>query len=419
MPPEGSALSPELRGLACATEESLAHALTTARSGYEGFGRSTRREAAVEAEPFQVRVAQEDIEDVRARLRRTRWPEAETVGGWEQGVPLAYARELCRSWAEDYDFGFAERLNVFPQFRQEIDGLGIHFVHLRSPEPDAFPLVITHGWPGSVLEFLDLLGPLTDPRAHGGDPADAFHVVAPSLPGYGWSDKPASTGWGVRRIATAWDRLMVSLGYERYGAQGGDWGSAVSGALGEVARERVAGVHVNMAAAPQGQFEDETDEEREGAQAAAEFRRTGQGYSAQQGTRPQTLGYGLTDSPAGQAAWIAEKFWAWTDNDGHPEDAVTRQQLLDAISAYWFTASATSSARLYWESYRSFGDLVTAPSGISVYPRDIVRPSRRQAELKYTDLRWFERLPRGGHFAAMEQPASLVEQIRGFFRLVR
>ncbi|WP_037364758.1 epoxide hydrolase family protein [Amycolatopsis orientalis] len=371
------------------------------------------------AEPFQVRVAEEDVEDVRARLRRTRWPEAETVDDWSQGVPLAYARELCRSWAEDYDFGFGERLNVFPQFRQEIDGLGIHFVHLRSPEPDAFPLVITHGWPGSVLEFLKILGPLTDPRAHGGDPADAFHVVAPSLPGYGWSDKPSRAGWGVRKIATAWDQLMVSLGYERYGAQGGDWGSAVSGALGEVARERVAGVHVNMAAAPRGEFPDETEEEREGARAAAEFRRTGQGYSAQQGTRPQTLGYGLTDSPAGQAAWIAEKFWAWTDNNGHPEDAVTRQQLLDAISAYWFTASATSSARLYWESYRSFGDRVTAPSGISVYPRDIVRPSRRQAELKYLDLRWFERLPRGGHFAAMEQPASLVEQIRGFFRLVR
>ncbi|WP_033288514.1 epoxide hydrolase family protein [Amycolatopsis jejuensis] len=371
------------------------------------------------AEPFRVRIADDDISDLRDRLRRTRWPEAETVGDWSQGLPLSYAQDLCRSWAGDYDFGFADRVNVFPQFRDTVDGLGIHFLHVRSPEPDAFPLVITHGWPGSVLEFLAVVGPLTDPRAHGGDPSDAFHVVAPSLPGFGWSDKPAAAGWDVKRIARAWDQLMGSLGYDRYGAQGGDWGSAVSGALGEVAPGRVAGVHVNMAIAPRGDFADPTPEETEGEAAIQEFRRTGSGYSSQQGTRPQTLGYALTDSPAGQAAWIAEKFWAWTDNNGRPEDAVSRQQLLDAISVYWFTASATSSARLYWESFGSFGDLITAPSGISVFPRDIGRPSRRQAELRFTDLRWFERLPRGGHFAAMEQPALLVEQIRGFFRLVR
>ncbi|MFI5608930.1 epoxide hydrolase family protein [Amycolatopsis sp. NPDC051903] len=371
------------------------------------------------AEPFKVEVAEADVRDLRERLARTRWPEAETVDDWAQGLPLAYARELCRSWAEEYDFGFADRVNAFPQFRETVDGLGIHFLHVRSPEPGAFPLVVTHGWPGSVLEFLDVLGPLTDPRAHGGDPADAFHVVAPSLPGYGWSDKPARAGWGVERTARAWDRLMVSLGYDRYGAQGGDWGSAVSGALGEVAPERVAGVHVNMAAAPLGQFDDPTPGEVAALEAAKEFGRTGRGYSGQQATRPQTLGYGLTDSPAGQAAWIAEKFWAWTDNNGHPEDALTRRQILDAISVYWFTASATSSARLYWESYGSFRDKVTAPSGISLYPKEITRPSRREAELRFTDLRWFEELPRGGHFAAMEQPASLVEQVRGFFRLVR
>ncbi|MBB4688794.1 epoxide hydrolase family protein [Amycolatopsis jiangsuensis] len=372
------------------------------------------------AEPFQVRVAESEVADLRERLRRTRWPEAETVRDWSQGVPLEYARELCRGWAEDYDFGFAARLNAFPQFRDTVDGLGIHFLHVRSPEPDAFPLVITHGWPGSVLEFLDVLGPLTDPRAHGGDPADAFHVVAPSLPGYGWSDKPAEAGWGVGRIARAWDRLMVSLGYERYGAQGGDWGSAVTGAIGEVAPERVAGVHVNMASVQSALFEDATPEELAAAEAAKEFARTGRGYSGQQSTRPQTLGYGLTDSPAGQAAWIAEKFWAWTDNNGHPEDALSRQQILDAISVYWFTASATSSARLYWESFGAFrSSTVSAPSGISLYPREISRPSRREAEQRYTDLRWYEQMPRGGHFAAMEQPESLVAQIRGFFRLVR
>jgi pimeloyl-ACP methyl ester carboxylesterase len=244
-------------------------------------------------------------------------------------------------------------------------------------------------------------------------------VVAPSLPGYGWSDKPSTTGWGVTRIARAWDTLMVSLGYERYGAQGGDWGSAVSGALGEVALERVAAVHLNLGSVAAGTFDDPTPAELANLDAAKEFQRTGRGYSAQQASRPQTLGYGLTDSPAGQAAWIAEKFWAWTDHNGHPEDAVSRQAILDEISVYWFTASATSSARLYWESFAHFRDKVTTPSGLSVYPRDITRPSRREAELRFTDLRWFEELPRGGHFAALEQPDSLVEQVRGFFRLFR
>jgi pimeloyl-ACP methyl ester carboxylesterase len=371
------------------------------------------------AEPFEVRVSDAEIADLRDRLARTRWPEPEPVNDWSQGAPLAYVQDLCRTWAQDYDFGFAERLNVFPQYRSIIDGLGIHFVHVTSPEPNAFPLVLTHGWPGSVLEFLDILGPLTDPRSHGGEPSDAFHVVAPSLPGYGWSDKPSETGWGVERTARAWDALMVSLGYDRYGAQGGDWGSAVSGALGEVAPERVAGVHLNMGAVRQGIFDDPTPAEQANLRAAREFQRTGRGYSGQQATRPQTLGYGLTDSPAGQAAWIAEKYCSWTDGGGLPETAVTRQQILDEISVYWFTASATSSARLYWESFADFRDQVTAPSGLSVYPADIARPSRREAEQRFTDLRWFEELPRGGHFAALEQPASLVEQIRGFFRLVR
>ncbi|KDN23196.1 epoxide hydrolase family protein [Amycolatopsis rifamycinica] len=365
------------------------------------------------AEPFQVTLEESDIADLRERLVRTRWPEAETVDDWSQGVPLAYVRELCRDWGEEYDFGFARRLNAFPQFRATVDGVGLHFLHVRSPVVEALPLVLTHGWPGSVLEFLDVLGPLTDPAKHGGDPADAFHVVVPSLPGFGWSDKPALK---ISRVAELWDALMVSLGYDRYGAQGGDWGAAVTNALARSGH--VAGVHVNFAPVRM-DTADPTPGERQALADLEEFRRSGSGYSAQQGTRPQTLGYGLTDSPAGQAAWIAEKFWAWTDHKGRPEDAVDRRRILDAISVYWFTATAASSARMYWENNDRDLSTVEVPAGVSVFPKEIVRPSRRQAEQRYTDLRWFEELPVGGHFAALEQPGLFVEQVRGFFRLVR
>ena len=383
-------------------------------------GEPTATSAAVE--PFEVRVDAAEIADLRERLARTRWPDAETVDDWSQGVPLAYVRELCAWWADGYDFGLAERVNRFPQVRATVDGLGVHALHVRSPEPDALPLVLTHGWPGSVVEFLEVLGPLTDPRAHGGDPADAFHVVAPSLPGYGWSDAPGEPGWDVHRVARAWDALMAALGYDRYGAQGGDWGSAVTGSLAVQVPDRLVGVHVNMPTVgpDRATLDDLTVDEQRTLADLAEHRATGMGYSTQQSTRPQTLGYGLADSPAGQCAWIVEKFWAWTDNDGHPESAVTRQQILDDVSAYWFTNTATSSARLYWESFRDRSrDPIAVPSGISIYPREIVRPSRRWAERRYTDLRWYETLDRGGHFAALEQPGSFVDQVRGFFRLVR
>ena len=372
--------------------------------------------------PFTVPLATADIDDLRDRLAKTRWPDRETVDDWSQGIPLEYTQELCRHWAEEYDFGFADRINVHPQFRTDVDGLGIHFLHVRSPEADALPLVLTHGWPGSVVEFLKVLGPLTDPRAHGGDPADAFHVVAPSLPGYGWSDKPSATGWNVPRIARAWDTLMHALGYERYGAQGGDWGAGITTTMGEQQPDGLVGIHLNMAVATPDRdtMSDLTPAEQQALDDLSQHLKTGTGYSTQQSTRPQTLGYGLTDSPAGQCAWIAEKFWAWTDCDGHPENALSKDEMLDNISLYWFTATAASSARLYWESFNSsHRSEVPVPSGISIYPREIVRPSRRWCEKRYTNLRWYEELERGGHFAAFEQPASFVEQLRGFFRLVR
>jgi pimeloyl-ACP methyl ester carboxylesterase len=377
----------------------------------------------VDITPFEVHVGDAEIEDVRDRLRRTRWPEAESVDDWSQGVPLAYAQDLARWWADEYDMGLAGRVNTFPQVRAEIDGLGIHAVHVRSPEPGALPLLITHGWPGTVVEFLEVFGPLADPGAHGGDPADAFHVVAPSLPGYGWSDKPTSAGWGLERIARTWDELMRGLGYSRYVAQGGDWGAGVTTVLAQQAPDGLAAIHLNMPLAfpAADAMDDLTETETRALADLAEHAQSGMGYSSQQSTRPQTLGYGLTDSPAGQLAWIVEKFWAWTDCGGHPEGALTRQQMLDGVSAYWFTASAASSARLYWESFGRLqqGGPVTVPTGVTVFPREIVRPSRRWAEKVYTNLCWFEEVERGGHFAAFEQPGTFVDQLRGCFRPFR
>jgi len=373
-------------------------------------------------QPFTISLDDADVKDLRDRLAHARWPERETVDDWSQGIPLAYTQELCHHWASEYDFGFAQRINAFPQFRTELDGLGIHFLHVRSPEADALPLVLTHGWPGSVVEFLDVLGPLTDPAAHGGDSADAFHVVAPSLPGYGWSDRPDRAGWNVPRIARAWDELVHALGYDHYGAQGGDWGAGVTTTMGEQRPDGLVGIHVNMAVAmpDPATMDDLTPAEQRALDDITTHMKTGTGYSTQQSTRPQTLGYGLTDSPAGLCAWIAEKFWAWTDCAGDPENALTKQQMLDNISVYWFTATAASSARLYSESFNtSHRAEVSVPAGISIYPREIIRPSRRWCEQRYTDLRWYHELDRGGHFAAFEQPASFVEQLRGFFRLVR
>jgi epoxide hydrolase len=373
-------------------------------------------------ETFELAVPEAELDDLRERLRRTRWPEAETVEDWSQGLPLAYARELCEYWASSYDWRRLEtQLNGLGQARTEIDGLAFHLLHVPSPEPAALPLVLTHGWPGSVVEFLKVIGPLTDPVAHGGAAADAFSVVCPSLPGYGWSGKPAATGWKVDRIAAAWDVLMGRLGYDRYGAQGGDWGAAVTEAIGRLFPERCAGVHLNMAWFARPPDDEELSPvERANLEALDEFQRYGTGYSAEQSTRPQTLGYGLADSPAAQATWIIEKFHAWSDCDGHPENVLSRDELLDNVMCYWLPGAGASSARLYWESFRRLrSGQVTAPAGVSVFPKEIVRPSRRWVEPRFSDLRYWGEPARGGHFAAFEQPELFVTELRNFFALVR
>ena len=376
-----------------------------------------------EVTPFQVEITDDAVEDLRRRLGQTRWPDRETVDDWSQGIPLAYVQDLCRYWADDYDCAAAEaRFNAFPQFRTEVDGLGIHFLHVRSPQPEALPLVMTHGWPGSVVEFHKVIGPLTDPAAHGGDAADAFHLVCPSLPGYGFSDKPARAGWKTERIADAWAVLMARLGYERYGAQGGDWGAAVTTNIGLRDPDHVAGIHLNMpmAAPDQSTFGDLTDREKAALDSMAHYQDWDSGYSKQQSTRPQTVGYGLVDSPAAQCAWIVEKFWSWTDCDGHPENVLTRDELLDNVMLYWLPGTGASSARLYWESFnQGAADPVTVPVGCSIFPKEIFRLSRRWAEKRFTDLRHWNELDKGGHFAAFEQPDTYVDEVRAFFRLVR
>ena len=373
--------------------------------------------------PFRVDVPEAALADLRERLRRTRWPEPETVTDWSQGTPLAYARELCRYWLQEYEWPAAQaRLNRFPQFLTRIDDLDVHFVHVRSPHPDATPLVMTHGWPGSVVEFRKVIEPLTDPVAFGGSAADAFHVVCPTLPGFGFSGKPARPGWGVERIADAWDQLMARLGYPRYGAQGGDWGSLVTAALGRRHPARVLGVHLNLVVAfpDPGTISDLTPREQQALAAGGRHRAQGAGYAAIQSTRPQSIGYGLVDSPAALCAWIVEKFQAWSDCDGDPGTVFSREELLDNIMLYWLGGAGASAARLYWESYaRRSSDPVGVPAGCSIFPKEIYRPSRRWAEPLFTDLRYWNEPDRGGHFAALEQPALFVDEVRAAFRSFR
>jgi microsomal epoxide hydrolase len=378
---------------------------------------------AAAVRPFLIDIPQAELDDLRERLARTRWPDQLPGVGWDYGIALDDVRELAEYWRTSYDWRVHERrLNSFPQFTTEIDGQAVHFLHVRSAEAGALPLIMTHGWPGSVVEFMEVIGPLTDPRAHGGDSGDAFDMVVPSIPGFGFSGPTRDRGWNVSRVARAWDSLMGRLGYERYGAQGGDWGSSISRELGVIVPERLIGVHLNMLSpyvAPGSEPADLDDRDRERVERLRRFRLTGSGYGAIQATRPQTVGYGLTDSPAGQLAWIAEKFGEWTDGG---LGAVDRDQMLTNISVYWLTRTAGSSARLYYEAARSgaFGPPVpsTAPTGVAVFPEEIAAPVRRLAEQTNHIVHWSE-FGRGGHFAAMEEPDLLVGDVRAFFRPFR
>jgi pimeloyl-ACP methyl ester carboxylesterase len=373
--------------------------------------------------PFRIAVADEVLDDLRRRLSQTRWPEPEPVEDWSQGAPLAWIQDMCRYWASGYDWRTREaQLNRFDQYLTEVDGLDIHLIHQRSPHPGARPLVITHGWPGSIVEFHKVIGPLVDPTVDGGDPADAFHVVCPTLPGFGFSGKPTTTGWGVERIAQAWAQLMPRLGYPRYFAQGGDWGSAVTRSLGYQDPEHCEGIHITLAMGTRPNLSGEpTAEEQRALDGAQFYQEWDSGYSKQQSTRPQTVGYGLADSPAGQAAWILEKFYAWTDCDGHPENVLGRDELLDNVMFYWAPNSATSSARIYWESFgrRRTSGPVTVPVGVTCYPKEIVTPVRHWMEADYPNIVHWANQPKGGHFAAFEQPELFVADVRACFRAMR
>jgi len=370
-------------------------------------------------EDFTIDVPDSVLDDLKERLGRTRWPDPEPVEDWSQGTPLAYLQEVCRHWEQDYDWRSREAsLNRFSHHRTEVDGLGIHFIHQRSKHENARPLLITHGWPGSVVEFHQVIEPLVDPESHGGTAADAFHVVCPSLPGYGFSDSPTEPGWGAERIADAWVELMARLGYDRFGAQGGDWGALITTTLAHRHSESLAGIHLNMAIAVP-TADDPTEAELAALAALDHYQTQESGYSKQQSTRPQSLGYGLADSPAGQAGWILEKFWAWTDNQGSPEDAVELDVILDNIMLYWVTNKGASSARLYWESFDTPSlDEIAVPTGVALFPHEIFKTSERWARSRFTDLRQFTEMPAGGHFAALEQPERLVDDIRSFFALV-
>ena len=385
-----------------------------------------------EIRDFKIDVGDDDLDDLHKRLAETRWPDAETPDDWSQGLPLAYARELRDYWLNDYDWRAREaHFNSFPQFTTTIDGLDVHFIHRKSSNPDAAPLLITHGWPGSVVEFHKIIEPLADPTAHGGDAADAFDVICPSLPGYGFSGKPEATGWGVGKIAEVWDTLMQRIGYDSYFAQGGDWGAAVTTAIAMRDEGRCAGIHVNMpSAGPTQEARDNpTERDKQAFEGGRYYNAWGSGYSKQQSTRPQTLGYGLVDSPMGQATWIIEKFLEWTDcedADGnkHPENILSRDELLDNVMFYWLTATGASSARLYWESFnrtfgRDAGDKIMLPTGCSIFPKEIVPTPRSWAEQRYGNIVYWNELDKGGHFAAFEQPELFVNELRECFRLMR
>jgi pimeloyl-ACP methyl ester carboxylesterase len=373
--------------------------------------------------PFVAAIPDSEIDDLKQRLARTRWSSPETVADWSQGVRLEHAKLLVEYWEREYDWRrFESKLNSFPQFLTEIDGLDIHFIHVKSRNPGALPLILTHGWPGSIVEFLKLIGPLTDPVRFGGNIEDSFDVVIPSLPGFGFSGKPTEAGWNVIRIAKAWAELMNRLGYKSWTAQGGDWGSAVTTTLGALQPEGLLGIHLNSQYAFPAQIPASlSPEEQNAVDTLALYNGNMGGANHLQGTKPETIGIALADSPAGQAAWIYDKFQSKTDNSGLAEDALTIDEILDAISLYWFTNSAASSARIYWEnkSSRMAGPQLTLPVAVTVFPKDIPLLPRTWIEDKYTNLIHYAEVDKGGHFAAFEQPEIMIREIRTGLRSLR
>ena len=392
-------------------------------------------ETATEIRPFQLDIPKEALEDLRRRIEATRLPSKELVEDRSQGVQLATIQELASYWATEYDWRKAEaRLNALPQFTTEIDGVNIHFIHVRSPHENALPLIMTHGWPGSVIEMIDSVGPLTDPTAHGGSAEDAFHLVLPSLPGYGFSGEPVEVGWDLGRTARAWAELMRRLGYTRYVAQGGDVGAGVTDAMGRQAPEGLIGIHTNLLVpALGGTMPTDTDEERAAAAQIATFGQSGNGYFVEMATRPQTIGYALLDSPVALAAWMIDHD---TDSyykiagafvDGQPSGNLTRDNVLDNITTYWLTGTGASAARSYWEAYGPDAPAAgrqplpppTIPVGFTTFPGEIWRTPRSWAEKAYPNLTYFNEVDRGGHFAAWEEPELFSEELRAAFASVR
>jgi pimeloyl-ACP methyl ester carboxylesterase len=397
---------------------------------------STTAQTATEIRPFQVEVPEEELAELRRRIAAARWPSKELVPDRSQGVQLETLRELARYWETDYDWRKAEsRLNAFPQFTTEIDGVDIHFIHVKSRHENALPLIMTHGWPGSVIELLETVGPLTDPTAHGGDAEDAFDLVLPSLPGYGFSSEPTEVGWDPGRAARAWGELMHRLGYTRYVAQGGDVGASITDAMGRLAPEGLIGIHMNLlvtALAAPGPTE--TEQERAAADALATFRASGFGYFLEQATRPQTIGYALLDSPIALAAWMLDHD---TDSyykishafvDGQPAGNLTRDHIVDNITVYWLTGTGVSAARSYWESGRAQAAALAAgqappevslPVGFTTFPDEIFQAPRSWVEKGYPTLTYFAEVDRGGHFAAWEEPELFSTEVRAAFRSFR
>ena len=396
---------------------------------------STTVETATEIRPFHIEIPKEQIDDLRRRIGQTRWPTKELVADRSQGVQLATLRELARYWETDYDWRKVEsKLDALPQFKTEIDGVDIHFIHVKSQHENALPLIMTHGWPGSVIELLETVGPLTDPTAHGGSAEDAFDLVLPSIPGYGFSGEPTEVGWGPARVAPAWAELMHRLGYTRYVAQGGDVGASITDAMGRLAPEGLVGIHTNLLVTGLGggDHPSDTEEEKAAIAALATFRASGFGYFLEQATRPQTIGYALLDSPVALAAWMldhdTDSYYKISNAfvDGEPVGQLTRDSIIDNITLYWLTGTGASAARSYWESGRATALAagkapaeVSIPVGFTTFPDEIFRAPRSWVEQSYPSLTYFNKAERGGHFAAWEEPELFSSEVRAAFGSLR